>query len=286
MSMTKRMWEQGKGLDYTDEEKEKQKNEKNKLIASVFLVLNKYHLSFLKNFVGLNKSKVYEALNPNKGAYPSKTTFYKNIKEAGGLNEYLTYYFFKNKRKCLINLGVSSPEIEKLMNEIKECNWVLSLDEANLHTPKNEDINLSTTKKYNKKERGSYIRKSSKILTQNSIYEFYSRIYDENKLFYTENKEQLFNLEIMDHKDYLKSPFWFLIRSTVLYRDNFKCICGDKATCVHHIDYEVDTLYGKNLEKLVSLCESCHEKIEFDNEGNKRFDLDEKYYIYKKMANK
>jgi hypothetical protein len=42
---------------------------------------------------------------------------------------------------------------------------------------------------------------------------------------------------------------------------------------MHHISYEVDVLYGKNLERLASLCESCHERIEFDEDGKKISDL-------------
>ncbi len=66
----------------------------------------------------------------------------------------------------------------------------------------------------------------------------------------------------------------FAIRNIVLYRDGFKCrACTGKATTVHHTSYNVDVLYGKDLEPLVSVCEPCHTAIEFDDDGMKIRDL-------------
>ena len=102
---------------------------------------------------------------------------------------------------------------------------------------------------------------------------------------YKINLGAIFNLEAMDYQYYLQSPFWLLIRNVVLFRDSFECkACGIKATCVHHLNYEVDTLYGKGLDQLVSLCESCHNKIEFDEDGNKIHDIDEKLDRYIRLV--
>lgn len=75
-----------------------------------------------------------------------------------------------------------------------------------------------------------------------------------------------------------------MIRNIALYRDGYQCrICTAKATSVHHISYDVDVMYGSNLSPLVSLCDPCHEKIEFDEDGNKVSDLDIKRAQYEAL---
>jgi hypothetical protein len=98
------------------------------------------------------------------------------------------------------------------------------------------------------------------------IFDFYNDVYQKDSWFYGLKMEELFNLEQIDYNDYLNSPFWYVIRYTVLYRDSHTCrLCGENAEVVHHHDYSRGTLYGMNLDALVSLCHSCHEQIEFDN---------------------
>ena len=119
------------------------------------------------------------------------------------------------------------------------------------------------------------------MMLSSSIYDFFAEIHRKNEPFYTANPDQLFELTSLTYEDYLQSPFWFVIRNIVLFRDSFECtLCGDNATCVHHHNYGADVLYGKDLHALVSLCDTCHKLIEFDEAGAKINDLDEKRRRY------
>jgi len=73
------------------------------------------------------------------------------------------------------------------------------------------------------------------------------------------------------YRDYLKSPLWKLIRAAKLDLDPTCEICGrSKATTVHHLRYNEQTLRGKNSHALISTCRDCHRKIEFKTGGEKR----------------
>lgn len=64
------------------------------------------------------------------------------------------------------------------------------------------------------------------------------------------------------YRAYLKSPEWLTLRNQTFERDNHLCVaCGHIAACVHHRNYSVDTMAGRKPAKLVSLCETCHDKI-------------------------
>lgn len=79
----------------------------------------------------------------------------------------------------------------------------------------------------------------------------------------------------------LKDPRWQKIRLQIMQRDNFMCvICGakHKPLNVHH------RLYFKNWEPwdyndhhLITLCEDCHQNIDWNNLKNDL--LDYLYYI-------
>lgn len=62
-----------------------------------------------------------------------------------------------------------------------------------------------------------------------------------------------------DYHEYLKSERWQNLRKSVLHRDNELCICGKKATEVHHKTYE--RLGNEPLSDLVSLCRHCHQNV-------------------------
>ncbi|MDE0683155.1 MAG: hypothetical protein OXI63_09595, partial [Candidatus Poribacteria bacterium] len=62
-----------------------------------------------------------------------------------------------------------------------------------------------------------------------------------------------------DYHEYLKSDRWQRLRKSVLTRDNELCICGAKATEVHHKTY---ARVGHEIPSdLVSLCRSCHQNV-------------------------
>lgn len=67
------------------------------------------------------------------------------------------------------------------------------------------------------------------------------------------------------YRAYLKGRLWRRIRLLVLRRDHWRCrSCGDRASQVHHGSYDRDTMAGKDLSKLYSLCRSCHEAVSLD----------------------
>lgn len=82
------------------------------------------------------------------------------------------------------------------------------------------------------------------------------------------------------YKEYLNSKLWLSIKSIIYQRDHAKCrslsckksslltFSGAKfggVKQVHHFDYTIKTLLGLSTKKLITLCETCHEKISLQN---------------------
>ncbi len=65
--------------------------------------------------------------------------------------------------------------------------------------------------------------------------------------------------EKKNYYEYIKSDEWKKLRKSVLRRDNELCICGGKATEVHHKTYA--RLGNEPLSDLVSLCRNCHQNV-------------------------
>jgi hypothetical protein len=83
---------------------------------------------------------------------------------------------------------------------------------------------------------------------------------------------------------YLKSDLWKSIRKTVLDRDGYQCTCcGKQAECVHHVRYDSDTLSGRTIKWLKSLCNKCHKKIECTKKG-KKLSYNESLSRYNKLS--
>lgn len=77
--------------------------------------------------------------------------------------------------------------------------------------------------------------------------------------------KNILRLGFNTYGDYLKSNLWISIRNKIL-KANPKCaICKKKSQCVHHKNYDYNTLKGVKLGGLVALCMGCHYKIEFHN---------------------
>lgn len=96
------------------------------------------------------------------------------------------------------------------------------------------------------------------------------RKFDDIKAYMNRNK-RLKKAGLGTYEKYLKSAAWKKIRKRILTRDGGKCrACGQTAQCVHHTSYSKKVLLGKQDEKLFSLCNSCHRKIEFRPDGTKR----------------
>lgn len=88
---------------------------------------------------------------------------------------------------------------------------------------------------------------------------------------YTARDRILEKLGFASYRDYLASDLWKQIRGQALARDGGKCsMCENRATEVHHTQYRVSVLKGRDLKPLVSLCHRCHFEIEFrSNRGKK-----------------
>lgn len=70
-------------------------------------------------------------------------------------------------------------------------------------------------------------------------------------------------LGFKNYMDYLFSPLWRRIRWRALERDRRMCqVCKNRATQVHHDDYELNTMLGHSIDGLRSVCNRCHKRIE------------------------
>lgn len=80
-------------------------------------------------------------------------------------------------------------------------------------------------------------------------------------------KQWLFNIKRKQRRDYyrnvyLKSNDWKRKRYVVLKRDNWRCVyCGARATQVHHKRYAKYNIGKEPIEWLVSVCQTCHDKL-------------------------
>lgn len=61
---------------------------------------------------------------------------------------------------------------------------------------------------------------------------------------------------------FLRTKYWKFVKDLVISRDNNKCTkCGSEVRLqVHHISYVHHFSEHKNLQDLITLCRSCHEK--------------------------
>lgn len=81
----------------------------------------------------------------------------------------------------------------------------------------------------------------------------------------------LHNMGFSNYRDYLQSSLWWNIRTIVLSIHNYQCLlCPLRATQIHHISYSKKVLTGDDFSKLIPICHSCHESIEFSLRGKKR----------------
>jgi hypothetical protein len=289
MSMTKRMMESRGDLrtQVSPERRAMDAAQRNTNIASVFEISRPYHHAFVKSRLRKKRMDVYRLLYPN--GRPSTTTFYDDLKQAGSVPAYLTHYFYCNIKKCLEALGLPPAAVDELLNKTSTARqYVLSLEDAVNHAPGEDEITNAQGIQPKPRHFRHNCRVMPSVMYDRSIQEFFTGIYAKNELFYQAHPSALFKAELLDYQDYLQSPFWFVIRNIVLFRDSFKCrVCSAKATTVHHISYDADVLYGKDIEPLVSLCEPCHTRIEFDDAGGKITDLavkKERYETFRRNA--
>jgi len=162
--------------------------------------------------------------------------------------------------------------------------FCLRIEAAGHYAPTEEQLRTAEPIQPKPRQFRLHNRHIPSVMHGRTIQAFFTEMNAKNELFYQAHPEALFKIELLDYADYLQSPFWFVTRNTVLYRDGYKCrVCAAKATTVHHISYDADVLYGKNLEPLVSVCDRCHEAIEFDEDGAKITDLAVKKARYEEL---
>lgn len=88
---------------------------------------------------------------------------------------------------------------------------------------------------------------------------------------YSDRDILLGRLGYTSYADYLTSALWAGIRQSVYQLHGGKCrLCKCRAAVVHHTSYTRKVLSGKDLSKLVPLCDNCRHKVEFDSKDNKR----------------
>lgn len=76
------------------------------------------------------------------------------------------------------------------------------------------------------------------------------------------------------YETYLQSEAWAALRLRIMTRDRFTCVaCGNKSNCVHHRSYDKETMAGKRLHKLVSLCSECHQHVHFIDDERQSMEI-------------
>ncbi len=87
-----------------------------------------------------------------------------------------------------------------------------------------------------------------------------------------ENSE-IITLNLMKHKDYLKTSHWDDIRRKKLFEANYTCErCGVKENLdVHHLHYL--TKGEESMDDLQALCKECHYYADIDRETNNKSEI-------------
>jgi len=73
-----------------------------------------------------------------------------------------------------------------------------------------------------------------------------------------------------NYNDYLSSALWNNIRQIVIRTFNGKCqFCNNSVTEIHHSSYDKETLLGHKYDNLHPVCNKCHHKMEYFDNGEK-----------------
>lgn len=64
------------------------------------------------------------------------------------------------------------------------------------------------------------------------------------------------------YSEFLQSDYWLSVKKSILERDQHNCQkCGNKTNLhVHHLTYVNHGSEHENLNDLITICESCHDK--------------------------
>lgn len=90
---------------------------------------------------------------------------------------------------------------------------------------------------------------------------------------YEARSGRLSELGYASYKEYLASEDWKAIRARKLAAEPKCLLCRRASSQVHHLSYADNVLLGLEPRLLVTMCDVCHEWIEFD--GTRKRDLKE-----------
>jgi len=89
------------------------------------------------------------------------------------------------------------------------------------------------------------------------------------RLAYEQRDAVLRAMGFPSYRAYRQSGMWIRIREKQLADQPWCTGCGRKASQVHHLRYDKQTLQGRRPSNLVSVCGHCHFSSEFDSIGTK-----------------
>jgi hypothetical protein len=92
--------------------------------------------------------------------------------------------------------------------------------------------------------------------------------------YYSQRDKILSKMGYSTYAAYLESSLWSNIRNGVMSACGRRCCaCKKKANQVHHSEYTEANLSGDSTAGLHPICHKCHSIIEFDDTGQKLFDM-------------
>lgn len=99
---------------------------------------------------------------------------------------------------------------------------------------------------------------------------YYSRKRQHRTLGYARRDANLKSIRWEDYDEYTSSHGWAWIRYFAFKLHGKYCLCcGNRATQIHHCNYDEDVLRGDNLKPLKPVCRRCHEAAEINEYGEK-----------------
>jgi hypothetical protein len=105
----------------------------------------------------------------------------------------------------------------------------------------------------------SYLNPSSHWIPDTPKYERYKTIFHS----YVDNAKVKIHILQMKYRDFLETPYWKTVAEHKKYKAGYRCeLCNSTGSLnVHHKTYEHHGDEINNLNDLVVLCKSCHEKF-------------------------
>jgi hypothetical protein len=88
---------------------------------------------------------------------------------------------------------------------------------------------------------------------------------------YAGRNDLLKEMSFPSYEAYLESDYWLEIRDAAFKINGCVCLlCREPAVALHHTSYEQRVLEGRDLTKLVPVCSTCYERIQYAPNKRKR----------------